>query len=111
MLLLPIEVLQRESVDCELRVFGHPALDRSQRNLEQLGVEPGKRLSSLGKQDLNLLAAGVDRVVALILVVPEGCEVPDLVLELADLVPKLESREQLSRTAGEAPLKRRKRVD
>jgi hypothetical protein len=45
-------------------------------------------LSGLGEQDLNLLALGVDLVVALVLVVPQRCEVPDLVLELTDFIPE-----------------------
>ncbi len=110
-LLLAVEIFDREAVDRELRAGRHPALHRRQRNLQQLGIEPGRRLRRLGEQDLHLLPPRVDLVVALVLVVPERREVPHLVFELADLVAQPQRGEQPLAALAERSLKRRERGD
>ena len=69
MLLLPIEILDRKAVDLERGFLIHPLPHVLERDLEQLGVEPGLGLFPARKQDLDLLSPSVDRVVTLILVV------------------------------------------
>ncbi len=93
-LLLAVEVFQREAVHGEVRPRVHPRLHGGERNLEQLGVEPGARLAPLREQDLHLLPLRVHGVVALVLVVPQRGVVPDLVFELADRVGRHERRDQ-----------------
>ena len=68
-LLLVIQVLDREAIDGEVGVRVHPAADGLERDRQQLRVEPGARLLLPREQDLHLLAPRVDLVVALILVV------------------------------------------
>ncbi len=109
MFLLAVQVLDRKAIHGQLGVFGHPLLDGRERDPQQLGIEPGGRLRRLCEQDLHLLTLGVDLVVALILVVAERGEVPDLVLELADVVAQFERREQCVRTARQRPLQRGER--
>ena len=55
-----------------------------------------------GEQDLHLLAAGVDVVQPLILVVLQRGEVPDAVAERAHRVHRLERRQQRRRAAAPA---------
>jgi hypothetical protein len=69
--LLAIELLDREPIDRELRIRVHPPAHGVERNREHLRVEPGHRLAPLRREDLHLLAAAVNRVVALIFVVLE----------------------------------------
>ena len=110
-LLLPIQILHGKPIDGEVGARVHPLLHDGQRNLQQLGIEPGSRLGRLREQNLDLLPLRVDLVVALILVVPERREVPDLVLELADVVAQLQRRQQLIRSAAEGALEGRKLRD
>ena len=70
-LLLPVEILERETVQSQRRAGGHPLLNGRQRNLQQLRIEPGSGLRSFREQNLHLLPLGVDLIVTLILVVPE----------------------------------------
>ena len=106
-LLLTVEILDGEAIHGEIAVFRHPLLDRRERDLEQFRIEPGARLTRLGEQDLHLLAPRVDLVVALILVVPERREVPDLISQLADRIRQLERVQQPLGSQRERPLKRR----
>ncbi len=85
-LLLPVEILESETVHRQRRAGVHPLANGRQRNLQQFGIEPRRGLRGLCEQNLHLLPLGVDLIVTLILVVPERRVVPDLVLELADLV-------------------------
>jgi hypothetical protein len=103
-LLLPIQVLDREAIDGELGAVGHPVLNRRQRDGQQLGTEPRTRLRELGEENLHLLPPGVHLVVALVLVVLQGDEIPDAVRDLADLVRQLVGRQQSLGTAGERAL-------
>ena len=93
-LLLVKQALDRKAIDGEFGVPVHPAANRVERNRQQLRVEPRARLLLPGEQDLHLLAAAVDLVVALILVVLQRREVPDLVREGAHLVHRRERVEQ-----------------
>ena len=106
-LLLAVEILEREAVDGELAALAHPLLYCLQRDLEQLGIEPRARLVRLRKEDLHLLAACVDRVVALILVVFQRREIPDLVCQLPDVVGEPHRREQTIAAGRERSLERR----
>ena len=103
-LLLPVQVLDGKAVDRELGVGVQPLLHGRQRNLQQLGVEPGARLVRLREQNLHLLTARVDLVVALVLVVLERGEVPDLIRELADVVGQLHRGEQPVGALGQRAL-------
>jgi hypothetical protein len=103
-LLLPVEILDGKAVDRELGVGVQPLLDGRQGDLQELGVEPRARLVRLGEQNLHLLTAGVDLVVALILVVLERGEVPDLIRELADVVGQLHRRQQSVGAFGQRAL-------
>ena len=103
-LLLPVEILDREAIDRELGVLRHPRLDGGQRNGQQLRAEPRAHLRELREENLHLLASGVHLVVALILVVLQRDEIPDLVGKLADLVRQLVGRQQLIGTLGERAL-------
>ncbi len=103
-LLLPVEILDGEAIDRELGVPRHPLLDGGQRNGEQLRAEPGAHLRELREENLHLLAPGVHLVVALVLVVLQRDEIPDLVGQLADLVRQLVGRQQLIGTLGERAL-------
>src|SRR5205823_8313766 len=94
MLLLAIEVLDREAVQLQPLRLIHPAADRFERNPQQFRTEPGLRLLPLREENLHFLSAGVDRVVALILVVLQRREIPDAVRELAKLFRKRERRLQ-----------------
>ena len=85
-LLLAIEILDRKPVDRQVGILRHPGLNRCQRNGQQFGIEPRARLTGFGEENLDLLPLGVDLIVALILVVPERGEIPDLVRQLSDLV-------------------------
>ena len=62
--------------------------------LQQLGIEPRLGLLPAREQQLHLLAARVDRVVALVLVVLERREVPHAIRELAELLGQPERFEQ-----------------
>ena len=106
-LLLPIEVLEREAVEGEIGVVRHPLLDGRQRDAQQLGIEPGGGLARLREQNLDLLTARVDLIVALIFVVLERCVIPDLIRELTDVVRQLHRREQGVGTLRERALERR----
>ena len=75
MLLLPVQVLERETVNRQLRTRGQPGANLRQRDLQQLRIEPRRGLRRLGEQNLDLLSACVDLVVALVLVVPKRREV------------------------------------
>ena len=99
-LLLPIEIFDRKAIDRELRVLRHPRLHRRQRDLQQFGIEPRARLRDLGEQNLHLLPPRVHLVVALILVVLQRREVPDLVRELPDLVRDLVGGQQTGTVSG-----------
>ena len=85
-LLLPVEVLDREPVDLEVACLIHPLAHAVQRNLQQFGVEPGLGLLPAREQDLDLLSPGVDGVVALVLIVLKRRVVPDAIGELAQLL-------------------------
>src|SRR5207302_9507223 len=63
-LLLPVEILDRKSIQRQLTALGHPLLYGRQRNFQELGIEPRARLSRLREQNLDLLPPRVDRVVA-----------------------------------------------
>ena len=78
--------------------------DRLERDLQQLRIEPGLRLLPAREQNLHLLAARVDRVVALILVVAQRREIPDAIGELPELFRQFERIEQAIRTARRACL-------
>ena len=67
-------------------VVVHPLADVGERQLQQLGLEPRRRLLPLGDQQLHALPARVDGVVALILVVLQRRVIPDLVTQLAERV-------------------------
>ncbi len=105
-LLLAVEILEREAVHRQGRLRVHPRLDGRQRNRQQLRIEPRARLAGLREQDLDLLAPGVDLVVALILVVLQAREVPHLVGELADVVGQLHRGEQAVGALRERALQR-----
>ena len=102
-LLLPVEVLDRESIDSERGIGEHPFLDGRQRRLQQLWIEPGCRLRPSRQQRLDLLTPGVDGVVALVLVVAERGVVVDLVGELPEVVAGLHRRDQLGRSLCQRP--------
>ena len=110
-LLLPIQVLERETVDRQLGTRGQPGADLRQRDLQQLGIEPRRGLRRLGEQNLDLLSACVDLVVALVLVVPKRREVPHLVFELADLVAEAQRRQQRLAPLAKRSLECRERID
>ena len=95
-LLLPVEILESEAVQRQRRAGVHPLADGRQRNLQQFRVEPRRRLRSLCEQNLHLLPLGVDLIVTLILIVPERRVIPDLLLELADVVAERQRRQQRS---------------
>ena len=105
-LLLAIQILEREPVDLELGILRHPRLDGRLRNRQQLWIEPGARLGRLREQNLHLLALRVDLIVALILVVPQRREVPHFIGELADVVREAQRREQMGWTPRERALQR-----
>ena len=86
MLLLPVEVLDREPVDLEVAFLIDPLAHAVQRNLQQFRVEPGLGLLPAREQDLDLLSPGVDGVVALVLIVLKRRVVPDAIGELAQLL-------------------------
>src|SRR5207253_4047337 len=67
-------------------------------------IEPGGRLVVPGEQNLDLLPAGVDVVVALILVVLKGREVPHLVHQRPDAILRLQRRQELVRAPSERAL-------
>ena len=110
-LLLTIEILHRKPVDRETRLLAHPALHRRERHLQQFRIEPGRGLGLLCEQDLHLLAPCVDLIVPLVLVVPQRREVPHPVLELSNLIPKLQRRQELARTIAQGTLQRGKARD
>ena len=91
-LLLPVEILDREPVHRERLGLLHPHVHGRQRYREQLGVEPRRRLAPLRQQVLDALAAAVGGVVALVLVVVEGGEVVDAIGQLAEGIAILERR-------------------
>ena len=111
MLLLAIEIFEREAIHGKPGIRRHPFLQRRQRNCQHLRIEPRARLPRLGEQNLDLLPPRVDRVVPLILVVHQRRVVPDLVGQLADLIRQRHRGEQLVRAARERPLKRGVRGD
>jgi hypothetical protein len=92
--LLTVEVLHGEPVDRKLLVSREPLLDRRERNGEQFGIEPRRRLRGFGEEDLHLLALRVDVVVTLVLVVLERREVPHLVRQLPYRIAQLECSQQ-----------------
>ena len=104
--LLPEQVLDHEAVDGQSAVGIHPAAQRVERQRQHLGVEPRRRLPPLREQQLHLLPSGPDLVVALILVVREGGEVPHLVGQLAHRVALAQRVEQRRGAAGERALAR-----
>ena len=67
--LLAIEILDGEPVQLQGRSRIDPGTDRVERYLQQFRIEPGLRLLPLREENLHLLAARVDRVVALVFVV------------------------------------------
>ncbi len=89
-LLLPEQVLDHEAVDGQRRRLVQPGTERGEWNPQDLRVEPRGRLLPPGHEQLHLLPAGVDGVVALILVVLQRRVVPDLVGELSQPVAVLE---------------------
>src|SRR4029453_17613715 len=78
----------------EARRGRHPLPHGRERQLQQLGPEPRRRLLPFGEQQLHALPARVDGVVALILVVLQQRVIPDLVTQLAELVAILDRAEQ-----------------
>ena len=85
----------REAVDRELR-RSRPstAAPSAAGSCSSSGLNQALACAGLGEQNLHLLAPRVDLVVALILVVLQRGEIPDLVRELADVVGQLHRREQ-----------------
>src|SRR4029079_446436 len=106
-LLLAIEIFNGKAIYRELRIAVHPPLHGFERDRQQFRIKPGRGLRRLGEQYLDLLTLGVRLVVALILVVAERGEVPDLVLELADGVAECESTEERVRAPRERPVQLR----
>ena len=111
MLLLAIQVLDREAVDAQLVVLVHPRADRVERDLQQFRAEPRLGLLPAGEQDLHLLAARVDRVVALVLVVLQRRVVPDAVGELTQLFREPERLEQRLGPLRQRAFQRRVAID
>ena len=106
MLLLAVQVFEREPVHRQIGAAGHPCLDGWQRDFQQLRIEPGAGLTRLREQNLDLLPLRIDLVVALILVVLQRREIPHLVGKLSDVVGQLHGGEQLLRTLRQRPLQR-----
>lgn len=104
--LLPEQRFDHEAIERQPAVGIHPAAQRLEWQREDLGVEPRRRLPPLCEQQLHLLAPGPDLVVALILVVREGREVPHLVGQLAHGVALAQRVEQRRGAAGERTLAR-----
>src|SRR6185503_12425135 len=71
-LLLAIDLFDRETVAVEIDARRQPASNRGERNRQELGAEPGCAFLPSSQQSLHLLLARVDLVVALILVVAQG---------------------------------------
>jgi hypothetical protein len=86
MLLLAVQIFNREAVRPQRFALLHPAANGGERNGEQLRVEPRLGLAEAGKEDLDLLTLRVDAVVALVLVVLERWVIPDPIGELAQLL-------------------------
>ena len=110
-LLLPIEIFDRKAVYGERAARVHPSAHGVERNREQLRIEPCRRLRRLGEEDLDFLTLRVHLVVALVLVVTERCEIPDLVFELTDFVAQHERREHGVRSPRQRTAQRRKLVN
>ena len=111
MFLLAVQIFDRESIEAERLDLVHPAADRLERDLQQLGIEPRLCLLQPREQDLHLLAFRVDVVVPLILVVLERWVVPDTVRKLAELVGEAEGVEQPLRALVEPALQCRVLLD
>ena len=103
-LLLAVEIFDREAVKREVDGLVHPAAHRLQRDLEQLRVEPRLRLPPFREQDLDLLALRVDRVVALILVVLKRRVIPHAMRELSEILRQAERLEEAVRSLRERSL-------
>ena len=110
-LLLPVQVLDREAVEAQLGALIHPLPHGLERNLEQLRAEPRLRLLPPRKEDLHLLPPRVDRVVALVLVVLKRWVVPHAVRELAELFGEPKRLQQRLGSLRERALQRRVSID
>ena len=109
--LLPVEILDGETIEREIRVVVHPLPDRVERNQEQLGAEPRLRLLPFGEKNLDLLAPRVHAVVALIFVVPERGEIPDAIRQLPEGLGEAERGKQAFGPLRQRALQRRIPVD
>jgi hypothetical protein len=93
-LLFVKQAFDRKAVHGQVGIAIHPTANSLERDLQQLRVEPRARLLLSREQDLDLLPAAIVFVVALILVVLKGREVPHLIREGPHLVHRLERVEQ-----------------
>ncbi len=109
--MLPIQILDRKSVQPQGLGLVHPPAHGRQRNLQELRVEPGFGLLPAGEQNLDLLSLRVDAVVALILVVAQRREIPDAIGQLSQGFGQPEGIEQPAGTLGKRALQRRVFVD
>ena len=109
--LLPVQILDRETVQRQRLGLLHPAVHHRQRQREQLGVEPRRRLAPQRQQVLDALAAAVGGVVALILVVVEGGEIVDAIGQLAEGVTILERGEERRGPRGQRAAPGGQRLD
>ena len=103
-LLQPEHFFDCEAVDRELGRLVHPLADAGKRQLQQFRLEPRRGLLPFRDQQLHALAAGVDGVVALILVVLQRRVIPDLVTQLREGVAIAQGAEQLVRTLRQRAL-------
>jgi hypothetical protein len=110
-LLFVEQALHEEAIDGQRRVGGHPGLNRGQRNREQLGVEPGARLLLPREQDLHLLPAPVDGVVAQVFVVLQRGEVPHPVAQRAQRIHGAQRLEEARTRLAERALELPERFD
>jgi hypothetical protein len=94
-LLRVIEALDREAVERQPGVRIQPPAHGGLGDGQQFRVEPRRGLRVPGKQDLHLLAPGVDGVVTLVFVVVQRGEVPHGVHLGFDLVLRRQGREEL----------------
>src|SRR5688572_13250584 len=101
------DLFDGEAIETQLGVLIHPAADCGEWNGEQLRAQPRGGLLPSRKEGLNGLLAPVDRVVALILVVPKRRVEIDHVREAAHRVVELKRLPQLSCALSQRAFERR----
>jgi hypothetical protein len=102
-LLLPVQILDREAVEPQ-RLASSIHQRTVSSGTAAAPVEPRLGLLPARKQQLHLLPSRVDRVVALILVVLQRREVPHAIRELPELLGQPERFEQPPRSLCQGPL-------